>query len=186
MQFDFSWIVVSIKFFIWFCTHLTSWSCWFLLVSAILIWPGSDVLWDGPLVAGVGFTLVAGCWSPPPGGVPEVVDPVSDSPSFCCKSSWCKQFTQSHTTLSVSKVGTVSKKSVISNTSFVWILHAKATAVPFDNAIGSLELFIILHNPVNIPKQGLYRTCMGKPVQTVQDLYLDCFVCISWNDVIVA
>ena len=25
--------------------------------------------------------------------------------------------------------------------------------------------------PVNIPKQGLYRTCIGKPVQTVQDLY---------------
>ena len=25
--------------------------------------------------------------------------------------------------------------------------------------------------PVNIPKQGLYSICMGKPLQTVQDLY---------------
>ena len=26
-------------------------------------------------------------------------------------------------------------------------------------------------SPVNIPKQGLYRICMGKPLQNVQHLY---------------
>ena len=120
--------------------------CWVPPSWFDLAWPGSDVRWDGPLVAGVGCTLVAGCSSPPPGGVSELADPVSDLPSVCCKLSWLKHFAHSQSTLSLSEVGTVSKKSVISNTSFEWILRAKATTVPFDNAIGSLEFLIILHN----------------------------------------